>query len=146
VKSFVEHIRVEPRYRREDGLVAIGIDEFPLPDEFEVRDSALIHIPPGVVGGNHRHPRVELFLTTNVALQLHWVDLENDVTHVEAMTTSDEIWLWVVPSLVPHAIVNTGDEPAMLYELANALQHDVEAYPVVANDVANDRATANQPE
>jgi uncharacterized RmlC-like cupin family protein len=122
--------RVEPRYRRPDGLYSIDLASIKPPAGFTIRDAGLFLIPAGVIGGNHRHPRQECFIGLGEGLAVIWQD-EHGQTHEEPMNPDGEVRLFHMPSMLPHAVINRGSGPATLYELADGPQVDVERIKLV---------------
>jgi uncharacterized RmlC-like cupin family protein len=121
----VERFTVEPKYRRANGLAVLGIDTLPPIPDFEARETTAVRLPAGQVAGNHRHPRQEAYICLDAGAELHWVDADGE-THIEQMgLDGDQISLFVIRSLVPHAVVNSSDHPITLLGYADGPLADV---------------------
>lgn len=115
---------------RIDGLLKVDLDKLPLPSDFINQHQILIYIPPMQFGGNHKHPRREIFFSLNDNIELHWID-KNGTTHVNKMREENQIYIFDVHPFVPHAIVNLSQKlAAVLLEFTNDRQHNVEPYTV----------------
>lgn len=80
-------------------------------------------IPAGQVGGNHAHSHREGFIAIGSGLTMYWRD-KNGVLRSEAMNPDDQLKLFIVQSLVPHAIRNESNTLAVLLEYADQTQND----------------------
>lgn len=118
----IRKIPIEP-IRRDNGMWNLQTHLLPLPKGFVVEERNLIAIPAGVVGGNHVHPRTEIFIAVG-NLYLEWRDAKGN-RHSEAMAEAGQLFVYVVEPYTPHAVVNKGTQPAVLFELADDIQHDV---------------------
>lgn len=128
----IEKSGFNPTYEKENGIFVVNIEDIPLPGEFTPRYHAVIHIPPGKIGGNHMHPRTEVFICIDEGAELHWIDPETREKQVEAMSpTNGQPKIFTVNSMVPHAVVNTCDRSITLIELADGPRHSVEQVSVV---------------
>ena len=117
----MEQFPVEPKYRKDNGLVLQDIDREDLPLGFKPISRSLITISPKQAGGNHKHVRIEAFIGIGAGLEIIWVD-EQGERHSELMNSDDKLRLFVVDSMVPHAIRNNGDVPAVVLEYADLPQ------------------------
>lgn len=125
----VERIAIEPTFRRESGLFIIDIDKVELPEGFDVEERFVVYIPPGQIGGNHKHPRKEIFIGLG-DLELVWKD-EGGEVHTEKMG-GEELKMFVVEPMVPHTVKNNSkNEFGVLIEFATEKQHDVEETKLV---------------
>jgi quercetin dioxygenase-like cupin family protein len=122
----VMRVDLPVRYQRPNGTTVFDLGEEVLP--FPVVERSLVKLPAKAVAGNHRHPRSEAF-HIGFGLQLHWID-DNGETHIESSSES-EGRVFVIPSMVPHAVVNELDHECVLIEWADGSQRDVEAWDVL---------------
>ena len=137
----VDKIPIYPLDLKENGLCKIDLSQIPLPDEFSEYQQIMIYLPPLTTGGNHRHPRRELFFSLNEELQLHWID-EKGILQIWPMKEKDQLYLFDVHPFVPHAIVNTSPQTgAVLLEITNEKQYGVEAYPVISNRLQSQQSS-----
>lgn len=97
---------------------------------FELKEQTLLSIPGQQWGGNHRHPRMEAFFTLTDYVEIHWLD-EQQQRHQEKMKTDTEYFLFLVLPWTPHVIINRSAQPAILLEMANASQYQVEACSLI---------------
>ncbi len=104
--------------------------DIPFPSEFKITEEAVVYIPSGEMGGNHKHPRVECFLAWGEGMTFYWLG-ENGEVNEEAMVTDEGLKLIVVPSFLPHVVVNHGEGLGLLWEFADGAQVEVEAVEVV---------------
>lgn len=111
--------------KRKDGLFKIDLNNLSLPSEF-IQHQTLVFIPPTRHGGNHKHPRQEIFISLSDDAELHWVD-EDGITHIHKMKDGNQLYLFHVHSFVPHAVVNVSQHSdVILLEFSNECQYDVE--------------------
>ncbi|NTU73651.1 hypothetical protein HGB07_05820 [Candidatus Roizmanbacteria bacterium] len=121
----IRKLAIEPTYKKENGLWSLNIRDLLPKIEFIPVEQSLILIPPNQFGGNHKHPRTEAFIGVGRRLELIWKDDEGAL-HEEAMN-EEKLYLFIVPPFVPHAVINkSSDMDAILYEFADAKQHEVE--------------------
>jgi hypothetical protein len=126
----VERRPFEPSYRKDGGVFVMDLMAAPLPAGFEARERKALFFPAGAVAGNHRHPRREAFACLEEGLELHWLDADG-VVHVEPMAAKGEgPWLFEVPPMVPHAVVNRSDHGLTLLEWADGPNVNVEPMEV----------------
>lgn len=119
---------MNPTYKKENGLWLLNTDSPDLPMDFSIHERNIVYIPAGEFGGNHRHPRQEAFIGIGSNLELIWQDQDGQ-RHVETMSPEgkgDLLALFVVRSMTPHAVVNRGQDAAVLIEFADSPQHDLE--------------------
>lgn len=91
----------------------------PLPSTFILQETTLVQIPKRAIAGNHRHPRQEAFVCFQNGVELHWLDSSGN-KHVQAMQPENgQAFLFVVPSMVPHAVVNKSEAAATLMAYAD---------------------------
>lgn len=113
------------------GLFKVNINQLPLPADFLNYHQIIISIPPLGFGGNHKHPRREIFLCLNEEVEFHWID-ENGTKRKTKMKQENQIYLFDVSPFVPHGIKNlSSNSAAVLLEFANVNQYKVEPYPVL---------------
>ena len=97
---------------------------------FEVKQRSIVHIPPGQLGGNHKHPRTEAFIGIGRELELVWK--ENEKLIKEMMNPGGQLVLFTIPPQVEHAVKNKSEaENGMLIELADAEQDLVEVCKLI---------------
>ena len=122
----VQMIPIPQTEKRADGMLKVDLNTIPVPSDFFNRYQLMISIPPMRFGGNHKHPRREIFICLSDDVELHWVD-EEGKTQVCKMKEDQQLYLFDVPPYVPHAIINLSlSAPAVILELAEEKQHDVE--------------------
>lgn len=130
----VDVIPIQNFDKRADGMLKIDLKDLPLPSDFLNRHQVMIYIPPMGFGGNHKHPRREVFISLSDDVELHWVD-ENGIIHINKMKEENQVYLFDVHPFVPHAIINLSQKSAaVLLELTDDYQHDVEPYEVLLED------------
>lgn len=116
---------------RDDGFIKIDLKNLPLPSDFLNHQQIVLSIPPKGIGGNHKHPRRELFISLSDNLELHWIDKEG-IHHRNKMKEGNQFYLFDILPFVPHAIINVSQKvPAFLLEFADDLQHNVQPYQVL---------------
>ena len=114
----VQKIRVKPLYKNENGVFVYRLDDDSVPVPFSVQYKALIYLPPGETGGNHKHTRQEAFLGSP-HLDIAWLDEQNNLHRVPMIEDGTPV-LFVVSPNVPHAVINTSTtEVATLFEFAD---------------------------
>lgn len=121
---------IEPAYKKDEGFWVIRTQEHFSEIPFEVQEQSLITIPPGKIGGNHKHPRKEAFIGLGEKLYLVWQDNDGKI-HEEKME-DENVNLFIIPSMLPHAVINKSTTAvATLYEYASEPQHDVKRVELV---------------
>lgn len=125
-------IDFEPSNRRRDGLTVNISQELPFPEEFKPKFEYIytVDFPPGAKGGNHKHPRVEVFYTSG-DLTFVWLDKEGERKTFSMEPTNQRYKLFIVPPHLPHAVVNNTNETHTLIEFAEEEQHDVEKVDLI---------------
>jgi hypothetical protein len=96
-------------------------------------ESALVQIPGREKGGNHKHPRIELFTALTEGLELVFMD-EQGLTRTLLMNTAHnepELTFYLLPPHLPHAVNNTAPGPGYLLEFASGPQQDVEPVALI---------------
>lgn len=113
-------------------FLKLDLNRLPLPPDFLNSRQMMIVIPPGEIGGNHKHPRREIFISLSDDLELHWID-EKGLTHRQKMKDKNQFYLFNIHPFVPHAVVNRSQSSdALLLELYDEEQFDVELFPVLS--------------
>jgi len=117
-------------YKREHiDLWKLNLDDIPI-DKDEIKQSEIIHFPPGSIGGNHKHPRIEWFIGIG-ELILYWLD-ESGQKHEKFLYSGDGLLLVKIPPYLPHAVRNISEfKFGILFEYANAKQYDVQKVKVI---------------
>lgn len=121
---------LEFTYKKPDTDVwVLNTDDIPL-EKTQVKDQQIVHLGPGSVGGNHKHPRIEWFIALG-DLELLWLD-EAGQTHIEPMHPNGQLLLIEMPAQIPHAVRNTSaDKSVILFEYANAKASNIEVVKVI---------------
>lgn len=126
----MEILRFKPTYKREDGLIVIYDPSVPFPEGFDIKIQGVVVFPPGAKGGNHKHPRKEVFYSLG-GLTFVYVDGNGQKQEVSMAPESDNYKLFIIPSNLPHAVVNRTDKEIIMIEFADEEQHDVEAVNLI---------------
>lgn len=117
--------------KTDKGLFSINLDTLSMPASFVKKHHYVIHLPPLEIGGNHRHPREEVFLCLSDNVEFHWIDKEGK-KHTRQMKEKDKLYLFYVRPHVAHAVVNKSELPATLVEFADSPHYDVEPMDIVS--------------
>jgi hypothetical protein len=128
----IKKFPIEPTYRKENGLWNLPIDSLPLPKEFVIYERNIVFIPLGEFGGNHKHPRSEAFVGIGENLYIIWQN-EEGKKQEDKMMDGKKLYLFVVEPFTPHVVVNHGNGFAILVELADGPNVNVERAEVLAN-------------
>lgn len=116
-------------YKKEDSDVwVLNFEDIPV-DKSKIRDQQIVHLAPGSIGGNHKHPRTEWFVALG-DLTVHWLD-EDGVRHELPMNPDGQLLLIEIPPHLPHAVQNTSSQSAVLFELADGKMIDKETITVL---------------
>lgn len=117
-------------YKKPDTDVwVLNSDDIPVKKSL-LKDQQIVHLAPGSVGGNHKHPRTEWFIGIG-ELEFVWLD-ENGNKHLQQMHPNGQILLIEIPPYLPHAVRNSSDDKiGVLFELADSKMVDVEKVEVV---------------
>lgn len=120
-------IEFVPTYIKVNGVVVVYGKSVPFPENFKpiLDESGSVVITPDQFGGNHKHPRVEVFYTSG-DLTIVWID-GNSQKHEESMAPDKGKYkLFITEPNEPHAIINKTQNPQILIEYASEPQRDVE--------------------
>ena len=132
IESLVTTIDFEPDYLRQGGKLKVTIlQNLPLPGDFVPREQSIVDFEPGATGGNHKHPRTEIFYVHRGELSLYWTNGQGKTKKMKMGPSKNKNRLFVIPPFVPHAVVNESEKPAVLVELANEPQADVQKVDLV---------------
>lgn len=124
----IQKIKIKPKYKKENGLYVIDIDNIKIP--FKIRERSVVYIPPNQFGGNHKHPRQEAFIGIGEGLEIVW--MQNNKKIKEKMNPKGEIFLFTIPSYLSHAVINKSKEDfGILVEYASDMQKDVESREII---------------
>ncbi len=122
-------LKFKPTYKKEDGLVVIDEGSVPIPEGFSIIERSVVVFPPGSKGGNHKHPRTELFYTNG---NLVLICLDNGVKKEISMAPEDgEYKLFVMSPGLSHVVVNRTNGELIMFEFADEEQHDVETAKII---------------
>ena len=121
----MEILKFKPTYKREDGLTVIYDPSVPFPENFDIKIQGVIVFPPGAKGGNHKHPRIEAFYSPG-DLTLVYINENGQKQEMSMAPENDEYKLFIIPSNLPHTVVNRTGNELIMVEFANEEQHDVE--------------------
>lgn len=126
----LQKIKIEPTHKAA-GRWQLNMSTVPLPENFVVKKHCIVGIEKGLFAGNHKHVRSEVLLGLHPDLVFIWED-EHGKRHEEAMHPNGELLLFVVPSLLPHVVVNKSQQsPAVLYEWTDSEDVTVEKVNLV---------------
>jgi len=126
----IEKTEFEPTYTKENGVWVVNIDKMGEDLPFVVIERNMVYLPPGGIGGNHKHPRIEAFVGFGETLTLLWTD-ERGVEQMEMMNKDGRLSLFIIPSYTSHAVLNKGTRSGFLLEFASDSQHDIEKVELV---------------
>lgn len=121
----MEVIEFHPTYKTSDDLLVIDESSVPIPDKFSIKERSVVIFPSGSKGGNHKHPRKELFYSTG-DLTLIYEDRNGKKISVSMQPNGEEFKLFVIDSFLPHVVVNNTDKELVMIEFADAKQNGVE--------------------
>lgn len=131
MKNMLQPIITKLRYtykKPESEVWVLNTDDIPI-DATLINDQQIVHLAPGSVGGNHKHPRTEWFIGVG-DLDFVWLD-EQGISHLQHMHPNGQIILIEVPPFLPHAVRNNSQStPGILFEFANDKMRDVEQITV----------------
>lgn len=124
----VEQSPIVPTYKRENGLWVLDLDKIKIP--FDIKERSIVNIPPGQIGGNHKHPRREAFIGVGEGLELSWN--QDGKTERVNMNPEGELFLFLIPPYIEHAVINNSEiTNGILIEFADEAQRDVEICEVI---------------
>jgi uncharacterized RmlC-like cupin family protein len=117
---------IKPTYTKESGLWALDTQSVVPVDSFTAVEQSIIWLPPNEVAGNHKHVREEALIGIGTSALFLWQD-DDGVVHKEPMNPNGELYLFLIPPNVPHAVVNeSSTDPVMLYEYFSDVYTSVE--------------------
>jgi hypothetical protein len=118
-------IKINPTYQKENGVWVKDLNNETYPEH------SLVHFPPLQFGGNHKHPRIELFAALSEGLELIWLENATKHTLIMKYDHASELTFYQIPALLPHTVYNSTSIPAFLIEFASEPQHDVELIKII---------------
>jgi hypothetical protein len=127
----MEIIKFRPTYKTEDNLVVIDESTVPIPRGFLIKERSVVVFPSGSKGGNHKHPRRELFYTTG---DLTLIYLDGNKDKISMAPENGEYKLFVINKDLPHVVVNETDKEICMFEFADDIQHGVEKVDLLINE------------
>ncbi len=126
--NMIQTLQLPHSYVRNSGLWVRGLSPILIPEISQpLTQISLVCLPPKQVGGNHKHPRIEVFGLMSGNLELHYLEADNHQICTMATPTSQDMTLYVIPTLLPHAVINRSDGNAYMLEFASEPQHDIES-------------------
>lgn len=131
-----EIITLPPTYQKDTGLWLLELkpEAINLPTHaIHFTESSLVSIPSRQYGGNHLHPRIELFAALTEGMELVWLD-ESGKQRTLLMRTHHQqgITFYFIPPKLPHAVNNSSNIAGYLLEFASEKQRDVESVQLLA--------------
>lgn len=127
----MERVPIEPTYKKPNGGWSLDTQAVQQWLPFICENQALIWIPPHSAAGNHRHTRREALIGLGDETFMVWQE-DDGATYEEPMQVGETIHMFIIPPLMPHAVVNrSGAIPAILYEYFNDPSNDVERVNVI---------------
>ena len=111
-------ISLQPSKKHGNGRWHLYLNQVKFPEEFiPLQDMThFVSIPANTFAGNHKHIRQEVLLGLHPELMLIWQDKAGN-KHREDMNPDGELFLFFIPSSIPHVVVNKSQtSSAILYE------------------------------
>jgi uncharacterized cupin superfamily protein len=128
----IKKIPIDPTYRKDNGLWNLETLSLPLPENFQIKERNVVYIPAGEFGGNHKHSRTEAFIGIGEQLFIVWLD-DKGKKHEDKMMDGEQLFFFIVEPFTPHAVINKGSGFAVLVELADRSNDDVERFEVLGS-------------
>lgn len=124
--------KIKPTYKKESGVWVLDFKDLKLPDKVINKEKAMVFIPPYKFVANHKHPRTEYFMGIGNGLELFWLDDKNK-RHKDLMNPDGNLFLFFIPSNLPHAVLNNDKTNALIIEFADKTQtlQDVERQEII---------------
>ena len=107
---------IEYKLTRYGGPIIANI---PLPEGFMAKTVDLVYFDPGDKGGNHSHPRTEIFVIKSGSLEIHVKQDDGKVKIHNLEVTENGYQAIVIPPNIPHAVINDSNKPAVMLELSD---------------------------
>lgn len=127
----VQKVAIQPTYIKDNGLWALDTQHLVPTEAFQPADQAIISLPAQQVAGNHRHERKEALLGIGSGAYFVWQD-ETGQTHEEAMNPDGQLNMFLIPSNVPHAVINKSKtDSIILYEYFDDVFRSIEKVELV---------------
>ncbi|OGK52247.1 hypothetical protein A2966_02500 [Candidatus Roizmanbacteria bacterium RIFCSPLOWO2_01_FULL_41_22] len=124
----IEKKPVSPAYIKDNGLFSLNFSDLQKLASAPIKDISVISIPPQQFGGNHKHPRREMFIGLGEDLELIWVDERGKIKH-DWMNKKNELLMFTIFPYVPHVVINhSPTKNGILIEFADDIQHEVAYY------------------
>ncbi|MCA9371344.1 hypothetical protein KC726_00435 [Candidatus Woesebacteria bacterium] len=120
---------IKPSYARQSGLWVLHVHDIIQHIDFVVKETNVIYIPPGVAGGNHKHPRIEAFFAPEEGLEL--IFQEKGTIKKLPMKSDGNLCIFTIAPMVPHAVFNNSKKPLPLIEFADGPMQDVQKITLI---------------
>ena len=127
----MEIVKFKPTYKTDEGLVVIDESSVPIPKGFTIKERSVVIFPSNSTGGNHKHPRKELFYTTD---DLKFIYLDGIKKEISMAPENGEFKLFIVEPGLPHVVVNRTNKEISMFEFADDVQHDVEEVNLLSDE------------
>lgn len=111
---------------RDNGILKWPLSHLP----FTPLVQDLILIPPGQMGGNHKHPRKEFLFSLTDGLVFFWQD-EKGFLRSHPLRENENFFLIEILPFTPHALKNVTDSIHIVFEGADGLQINVERAEII---------------
>ena len=118
----IEQFPITPTYKKENGLWVLNLDTIEIP--FDIKERSVVSIPPGQIGGNHKHPRQEAFIGLGEGLELVWI--QDGRTERTNMNPEGKLFLFFIPPYLQHAVINNSKTNGILIEFADKAQEKIQ--------------------
>lgn len=124
--------KFQPKFIKNNGWLILNDADIPYPPQFkpDQKYRSNVVFPPGGRGGDHYHStREEVFvgLGTGMTLIIEDPDIKKTQEfHMDPSFHTQQCISFWIPSNLPHAVENRGDDTGFLVELASHKQEKVE--------------------
>jgi quercetin dioxygenase-like cupin family protein len=101
------------------GLEFLTLSDILLPKGFKANQQFMIRFSPGAKGGNHKHSRMEVFISLD-PLSLIWLDTKNTKHKIQmGLDSKERIKAIIMYPNIPHVVINKEKTKATLIEFAS---------------------------
>lgn len=123
--------KIEPAFKKENGLWCLDLDRIKLPKGFKCLKKYLLYFPPQTMGGNHKHNHTEIFIGLGKDMELHWLNKDGKKQKAK-MQPKNTLFAFQISPGTAHAVINKSKkEKGILIEFAAAVPNNLEPVEVI---------------
>ena len=126
----LKKIAINTTSKKDNGVWTLDTQRVLPEEDFCVVEQSIVWLPPRQTAANHKHSRREALIGLGSDCFFVWKDSDGQI-HEEEMNPDGQLYIFVIPSQVPHTVVNKNPHTAaVLYEYFDDIYRGVEAVQI----------------